>query len=86
MLASLGFDLILRGVSLFPSWVRSGERTAIGLERVRIAREESLRVSDMVCRDEQDELPRPPHGVRNRDVVARHRLHTTKLGLTRGDE
>lgn len=50
----------------------------MGLERVRIASEESFRVSDMVCREQRVnktsclDLTR---GVRNRDVVARHRLH-----------
>lgn len=58
MLAGLSFDLILRDVSLSPGRSWKGERTAMGLERVRIASEESLRVSDMVCRGEQDELPR----------------------------
>lgn len=50
MFASLSFDLVLRLVSLAPEWIRAWCRlTAMGLERVRIASEESLSVSDMMC-------------------------------------
>lgn len=52
MFTSLGFDLILKGVSLSRALRNGGveglKHTAIGFDRVRITREESFKVRDIL--------------------------------------